>query len=132
MEESKELKQLYTMLQGAVYVSIFIEIMVRFGHQMPLHESVITILSRIKTLPIYGNILWSKGFTLLLIAIVATGTKAKKDLKWDVKKHIALPLYMGSILFLGSILILEIASKKYLIFHLTVPQMGYVMLSLPF
>jgi hypothetical protein len=129
MEESKELKQLYTMLQGAVYLAICFEVMVYFGKQMPLYPSVKEILDRIATFPIYRNILWSKGFTLLLIIIVATGTKAKKDLTWDAKKHIVLPLYLGSILFLGSILALEIKSTKYILFHLTLPQMCYVITS---
>ncbi len=86
MEESKELKNLYTLLQSAVYLTLFLEAMVLFGHQMPLYPSAKIVLARISLLPIYHAVFLSKGFTILLIGIVATGTKAKKNSTWQPER----------------------------------------------
>ena len=129
MEESKELKNLYTMLQGAVYLTVCLEILVFFGQFMHLPKIPMDIILRFSRFPMYRNILFSKGFTLMLILVVATGTRAKKDLDWDVKKHIALPLYMGLILFFGSLLLLQIPTNRVAYFHLTMPQICYIIAS---
>ena len=91
MEESKELKNLYTMLQGAVYLTICLEILVFFGPFMHLPKIPMDIILRFSCFPMYQNILFSKGFTLMLILVVATGTRAKKDLDWDVKNTLLCP-----------------------------------------
>ena len=80
------------MLQGAVHLTICLEILVFFGSFMHLPKMPMDIILRFSRFPMYRNILFSKGFTLMLILVVATGTRAKKDLDWDVKKHIVFAL----------------------------------------
>jgi uncharacterized membrane protein YgdD (TMEM256/DUF423 family) len=130
MEESKELKNLYTFLQGMIYVTILIEAFVYFGDKMELHKNVYLVLLKFRKFGMYQNIFLSKGFTLLLIAIVAVGTKAKKKLEWSTKRHVAVPLSIGLIFFFGSVYLLLFNGKTKLFLSLTVFQCGYITMSL--
>lgn len=99
MEESKELKNLYTFLQGFVYLLLILELL------LYVHISlgrIDVILLKIGKLAIYKNIFYCKLFTMFLLMVVCIGTKAKKNLELDPLKHIALPLFFGFILFFGS------------------------------
>jgi hypothetical protein len=130
MEESKELKNLYTFLQGMIYVTILIEAFVYFGDRMELHKNVYLVLLKFRKFGIYQNIFLSKGFTLLLIAIVAVGTKANKSLEWSTKRHVIYPLSIGLLFFFGSVYLLLFNGKTKLFLSLTVFQCGYILLSL--
>ncbi|MBS9767658.1 MAG: type IV secretion system DNA-binding domain-containing protein [Flavobacteriaceae bacterium] len=94
MEESKDLKGLYFFLQGAVYISMIFEFIVFVN----IDSSILLFLKKLLLrLPIYENIFLSKGFTFLLLIIVSIGTKAKKDLNLNPKKSILLPIILGFI-----------------------------------
>lgn len=133
MEESKELKNLYTFLQGAVYLTIFIELFVLFGHTWTLvqtNEKAQLLLFKLRHLPIYGNIVYSKSFTLLLIVVVAIGTKAKKNIELKIGRHILFPFCVGLLVFFGSVFLLLMVSKTGVFLNLTVPQISYSLASL--
>ncbi|PRY09055.1 type IV secretory system conjugative DNA transfer VirD4/TraG family protein [Pontibacter ummariensis] len=102
MEESSEIKRLYSFLQGLVYFSLFVEFGVLLFSGAPFLSAIRPVVERLARLPIYDNIYFSKAFTFALILIVSIGTKARKDLNHNPKRHIMLPLLLGGVLFLSS------------------------------
>ncbi len=104
MEESKELKKLYGVMQTAIYIILCIEMLVYID--FPFSDSISIITSRLATIPVYNNIFYSKLFILLLIIASSIGTKAKKSLELNPAKQIALPLFFGLIIFFGTAFLL--------------------------
>lgn len=130
MEESSELKKLYTFLQGLVYFTLLTEFAVLLYADAPFLASVKPVVERLSRLPIYENIYFSKAFTFGLIMIVALGTKAKKDLNFSPFKHIFLPLFVGAVLFLGSGFFYYYVSETVLLYGVTLFEVLYCGLSL--
>ncbi len=133
MEESKELKSLYSLLQASVYVTIFIEVFVLFGHSFELiqsNEKAQLLWLKFNQLGIYSNIFYTKLFTLALIFIVSIGTKAKKNTELKIWKHILIPFSIGGLIFFGSIFLLFLKSKPITFCPLTMPQICYTLLSI--
>lgn len=100
MEESKELQKLYGVMQGFIYITVCIEILM-FVH-FNFSDQLTPVLSKMGRLPIYSNIFYSKLFTLFIIMVTCIGTRSKKDLELDPFKQILLPLVIGFIMFFGS------------------------------
>ena len=108
MEESKELQGFYKLFRAAIYVSVLMEFfeyainpeMLDFwgGILCDLH-------SRIKQWSIYndGNLVLSKIATFVLICITCIGTRNKKQLEFNAKKQVIIPLTCGLILIIGSV-----------------------------
>ena len=103
MEENKEVQQLYYLFQGAIYLSIIIEIF----SLTPVDTTYLQeVQGRLQNVFIYNNLFYSKTFTICLILIVSVGTKSKKDLKLNAKKSIMLPIVLGIIIIVSSIFFL--------------------------
>lgn len=135
MEESKELKSLYNVMQVAIYVVLFIEIFVFIS--FPFSEKISPVLSKIATIPIYGNIFYSKLFIFLLIIVTCVGTKAKKDIEFDPLKQITLPLLFGFILFFGSAFLLLYRTSTdflswYNIAYIVISVIGALLINIAF
>lgn len=108
MEESKELQGFYKLFRAAIYVSVLMEFfeyainpeMLDFwgGILCDLH-------GRIKQWSIYndGNLILSKIATFVLICITCIGTRNKKQLEFNAKKQVIIPLTCGLILIIGSV-----------------------------
>ena len=108
MEESKELQGFYKLFRAAIYVSVLMEFfeyainpeMLDFwgGILCDLH-------GRIKKWSIYndGNLVLSKIATFVLICITCIGTRNKKQLEFNAKKQVIIPLTCGLILIIGSV-----------------------------
>jgi hypothetical protein len=115
MEESNELKKLFTFLQGVIYASVILEAGIFCLHKHPAIPQVfLLLLERLSTIRIYENIAFSKVFTLVLIVTVSVGTRPKKNINLKPMKHIALPLSAGFILMIASVYCLQSDSKKIL------------------
>lgn len=99
MEESKELQKLYGFMQGFIYISICVEILL-FIH-FPFSNGIMPVLEKVARIPIYSNIIYSKLFTFLIIMVTCIGTRSKKDLDLDPVKQIIFPLIGGFIIFFG-------------------------------
>jgi type IV secretory pathway TraG/TraD family ATPase VirD4 len=130
MEESKELKNLYALLQGMVYLSIFVEALVFFSSAMNLPKNIFLIVLKFQKFGIYHNIFYSKSFTLLLIAIVSIGTRAQKSTTWNTRRHVVMPLLLGLFLFFGSVVFLLAEQSNFVIWHLTLFQCSYIAVSI--
>jgi hypothetical protein len=109
MDEAKEIKNLYGMMQMIVYAVVCIEIIMFVS--FPFLSRIEVVLSRVAAIPIYSNIFYSKLFILGVIIITSIGTKAKKNINFDPVKHITVPLFVGLILFFGSIIFLNIRNS---------------------
>jgi len=130
MEESAALKNLYGLLQGLVYLTIIVEGFVYFGYQMQLPQNVWLIVLKFQKFGIYHNVFLSKGFTLLLIGIVAIGTRAQKSTTWSTRRHVVMPLLLGLFLFFGSVVFLLAGQSNVLFAHLTLFQCCYLLVSI--
>lgn len=135
MEESKELKSLYNVMQVAIYVVLFIEIFVFIS--FPFSGKIAPVLNRIATIPIYDNIFYSKLFIFLLIIVTSVGTKAKKDIEFDPLKQITLPLVFGFLLFFGSAFLLLYRTSAdflnwYNITYISISVIGAVLINVAF
>ncbi|MDZ7606507.1 MAG: type IV secretory system conjugative DNA transfer family protein [Cyclobacteriaceae bacterium] len=119
MEESPELKKLFTFLQGAIYGSIVMEVAVFCLYDFPnLPEGLIVLIQKVGTIPVYRNILYSKAVTLLLIITVAVGSRPRKDLYLHPLRHIVLPLTGGLLLLSASVLFLLWKTNTLLPLHI--------------
>lgn len=100
MDESKELKQLYSFMQALIYFTICVEILMFIP--FPFSEGLRPVLVKLAKLPIYSHIIYSKLFTFFLILITCIGSRSKKEINFDAKKMIFVPLISGFLLFFGS------------------------------
>lgn len=100
MDEGKELQKLYFLFQGAIYLSIAIEIFCL----LPINDGYfVNVQGRLRNMFVYSNLIYSKLFTLCLILMVSIGTKPKKDIKLNTKKVIILPILLGLLIVILSI-----------------------------
>jgi len=96
-DESQELKKMHEFLRAAIYFLLLIEIICFIPISYGSFNPIVSKLSNM-----YGNVLYSKLFILLVIVFTCIGTKAKKNLDLKPINHIALPVFFGLILFFGS------------------------------
>ncbi len=100
MQQERELHKIFFFLQGAIYISICLEI---FSVLSIDNEILYKFQSSLRRLAIYNSFIYSKIFTIILIIIVSIGTKPKKQLNINVKKSVILPLILGLIVVVFSI-----------------------------
>lgn len=103
MDESKENRGIYAMLQAFVYFSIIAEVLIMLYGDAPWLGKGVIIVHRAQRIIIYHNILYSKIFTLAALMITSIGTTAKKSLEINPKKEIMLPLLLGFMVFFGDL-----------------------------
>lgn len=127
MEESKEIKGLFSFLQGLVYASIVIEVIIMIYGGTPLLGKGNVIVAKAARIPIYHNIFFSKFFTLFILVFVSIGTTAKKNLELSPKKHILLPLVIGFLLFFGGVFFYYHNNKIFVYPGITLFDVFYVL-----
>jgi hypothetical protein len=135
MEESKELKNLYNVMQVAIYVVLFVEIFIFIS--FPFSDKLAPVLKKIATISIYNNIFYSKLFIFLLIIVTSVGTKAKKDIEFDPLKQITIPLIFGFLMFFGSAFLLLYRTSTdflslYNIAYILISIIGAVLINVAF
>ena len=114
MEESKEIQSLYKIFRMSVYISIGIEFFVYALDPVALdymNGILVTIHEKLKAIPIYNNIILSKLITLVLLCVASMGTKAKKNLEFNAKKMVIIPLSCGLVMVIASIIIFYIEGQ---------------------
>lgn len=127
MEESRELKQLYTFLQGAIYGSIILEILM-YTNLPELPTPLVLILQKLELIMIYQHIYMSKLVTLVLVVIVAIGSRPKKSVQLRPVKQIVAPLMLGLIGVFGSIYCLNQQGRGIIITY-SLTEIIYALLS---
>lgn len=135
MEESKELKSLYRLMQCAVYASLIIEmgifllqpsLLLQLGDT---HLWQLKILAGLQKTPMYANLYNSKLFTLLLLSLVCVGSLSKKDKDLNPVRQIAVPFILGLFLLVSSVLAYGKPSS-FIWQHLSLSDIVYISCSL--
>lgn len=98
--ESKELQSLHNFLMIFVYVLVLIDIIVFTPFFS--NERLGFVIEKLSKIGIYQNVFYTKLFTMFMLIISCIGTKARKKLDLDPVKHIAMPIFIGFIVFFGS------------------------------
>ena len=109
MEESKEQQSLHRFLQFAIYLALFLDVLmfiyapklinVDYAQRLGLNRFLIS-MSRIIT---YQHPIYSRFFSFLLISLVSIGTLSKKEKDLNAKTAIVFPLVFGAISMVFSI-----------------------------
>ncbi|MEC5395220.1 type IV secretory system conjugative DNA transfer family protein [Bergeyella sp. RCAD1439] len=109
MQEQQHQIKLYDFLQRAVYMVVVMDCLVLFfmNAKIPVLSNLLSSFGKMKFFypPINAKIA-----VLLLIAIVASGTKAKKKMDLDITKHIIAPIGLGLLLIFSSLFFQEEAA----------------------
>ena len=114
MEESKEIQSLYKIFRMSVYISIGIEFFMYALDPVALdymNGILVTLKKKLSSIPIYNNIILSKLTTLVLLCVASMGTKAKKNLEFNAKKMVIIPLSCGLVMVIASIIIFYIEGQ---------------------
>ena len=108
MEESKQLQGLYTTLRIFIYISVvveFFEYAVSPEMLEPVGNWLVEIHERMGRWMIYqaGHMPYSKLTTLLLVIVCCIGTKNKKQIEYDARKMVLIPIGIGVTLIILSV-----------------------------
>ncbi|MDE3744033.1 type IV secretory system conjugative DNA transfer family protein [Maribacter polysaccharolyticus] len=102
MEDNKGLYKLFALLQGAVYFSILLEIIMFQLFNHPLFGPLNMVFHKMGNLSIYNHIAYSKLFTLGLLVITTIGTKPRKKVDIKTGRYIVVPVLLGLAITLGA------------------------------
>lgn len=111
MQEQQHQIKLYGFLQKAVYGIVAMDCIILFF----LNSHIEIVASLVKSFSNMGFLyppLNAKITTLVLIAIVATGTKAKKKQDLNITKEVIFPIVIGILLIFSSLLFIDEAGQK--------------------
>lgn len=94
IEETKEQQQIYLMFRMALYVVLVFELILNIPIE-PESGIFLFIVKLISKFKIFNNIAYSKIAEILLIIIIAIGTKAKKALNFNWVTMVYIPCALG-------------------------------------
>lgn len=111
MQEQAHQIKIYGFFQKMVYALVVLEFLavVYMDREVPVLSGVLKSLSGVGIFfpPVNG-----KFFTLLLIALVAFGTRAKKESNIKIGKAVVLPIFMGLFLMFLSLVFLAFLPQR--------------------
>lgn len=102
IEESKEQQQLYIFLRIILYAIVVLELIfnVPFHFQSAIFEF---LLKFFRAFGIFDHVWASKLAELVMIIVVCIGTKGQKDIKFNWKKMVIIPISIGLLLMFLSL-----------------------------
>ena len=131
MQENQQQIKIYGFMQKAVYFIVIMDCISLFF----LHSDI-PILSKLLTgfvkMKIFYPPINAKVATLILIALVAVGTKAKKKQNLNIVKSIVIPMIIGLAMILGALVVAIPSANPNLqnvVPHLNLFQLIYLFLS---
>lgn len=109
MQESKEQQKIYGFFQKAVYMFVIIECAILFFQHsnIPVLPKLLTSFSKI---PFLFPPLNAKFAQILLIVLIAIGTKPKKNQDINIVKSIVFPIIVGLFLMFGALMFIPEAT----------------------
>lgn len=113
MQERQEQIKLYNFFQKAVYILVAVDFFILFcrDYPQPILSKLAESFSKMSFL--YPT-LHVKLFQILMVVLVSTGTKAKKNSEINIVKSIVLPIIFGLIIIFGSMLVIPYAKDSSL------------------
>ena len=131
MQEQQNQIKIYGFFQKMVYFIVTLDCATLFflSAKIPVLSE---LLGNFSKMGIFYPPLNAKFATVVLIALVAVGTKAKKKMDLDIAKNIILPILIGLAMMFGSLLLTSEAANNTLpriLPHLNLYQVLYIILS---
>lgn len=111
MQEQQNQIKIYSFFQKMVYFLVLLDCACLFfiHAEIPVISELLNKFSKMK---IFYPPLHAKLSTIILIALVATGTRAKKKIDLHVGKHIILPIIIGLSLIFSALLFAPISTNR--------------------
>lgn len=132
MQEQQHQIKIYGFFQKMVYAVVAMDCITLF-----FLKANIPVLSKLlegfSKMGVFYPPLNAKFSTLLLIAIVAAGTKAQKKQDLNIVKSVILPIVLGIAIMFGSLVLIPFVAMESLpdiLLHINFVQIGYALLSL--
>lgn len=113
MQEQQHQIKLYDFFQKLVYATIFLDCTILFFLKAEI-PVVSKLLEGFARMGIFYPSINAKLTTLILITLVAIGTKAKKKQDLNIVKEIILPIVIGLIMIFGSLVVITGAENNKL------------------
>lgn len=108
MEESPHLKKLYGMFEMIIYLYILLDVYINtLSLNYNQNKFAVKINSKLWKLSGFTNITLSHAVLFGMIIIVALCANARKNVEYDFYKHFFYPFLIGSLLFIGSIIVIQ-------------------------
>ena len=131
MQEQQNQIKIYSFFQKIVYFIVALDCATLFflSAKIPVLSELLGNFSRMGIFYPPQN---AKFATVVLIALVAVGTKAKKKMDLNIAKNIILPILVGLAMMFGSLLLTSEAGNNALpriLPHLNLYQVLYILLS---
>lgn len=131
MQESKEQQKIYGFFQKAVYMLVLIECIILFfgGTEIPILPKLLKSFAK---MPFLFPPLHAKFAEIVLIILIAIGTKPKKNQNININQSIMLPIICGLLMMFGSLMFIDDTFNKEAILlapHFNIYQAGYLLLS---
>lgn len=106
-----------------IYASQLIEVEEVGKHLNPL-------IDKLTKLDIYQNIVFSKIAILIAIILSSIGTVSKKNINLNPRTQIGIPLFIGLLLYFGSIYLFTLEAGIPFIKFTSISQLGYIISTL--
>lgn len=93
-EETKEQEQIYTFMRNAAYLFLIIELIlyIPVSYSNQIFDLLIKAIYKVG---LFSSLLKCKILELTCIIVVAIGTKARKDINFNMKRMVIIPLISG-------------------------------------
>lgn len=103
-EETKEQQQIYNIFRSCIYIVLIFEIVMNLpiASSDPIAKFLLSFLYKLK---LFNSVIGCKFMELVCIGVTCIGTKARKELKFNMKTMVVYPLSIGFYLILTSVLV---------------------------
>ena len=128
MQEQQHQIKIYGFIQKMVYTVVVMDCLMLFFQDAKIFV-LSDLLRNFGKMGIFFPPINAKISTIILITLVAIGTKAKKKRDLNVTKEIILPIILGLLMIIGSLAFVKEASIHTLL-KINPYQVGYALLSL--
>ena len=131
MQESKEQQKIYGFFQKAIYMLVLTECTILFfgGTAIPILPKLLKSFAK---MPFLFPPLNAKFAEIVLIILIAIGTKPKKNQNINITKSIIIPIVSGLLMMFGSLMFIEDTFRKEAMLlapHFNIYQGIYALLS---
>ena len=131
MQEQQNQIKIYDFFQKMVYGVVSLDCLILFfqNAEIPIASNILQSFGK---MVFFYPPIHAKFATLVLIALVAIGTRAKKKQDLNVTKEIILPMVIGLLMIIGSLVLVTGAENihlPYVLPFINAYQIGYALLS---